>query len=146
MARKGQNNEPLANEFLLEPPGHDTEVARKLSHLFLELLAQRRSLLFAPALAERIYNVMFPLGILSDVQGIGFALIPWLTLIRGSFTSRIRHTIEFGMFLLPITDRRPDRHVLPSIDQIDERDLEIGEVVRIAARSDGSGPAFSTGP
>jgi hypothetical protein len=144
MARKGPRGGPLANEYLVEPPGGDSEVARPLSHLFLELLAQRRSLLFAPALAERIYNIMFPLGILTEVNGNdGFLLVPWLTLIRGSFTSRCRHTIEFGMFLLPIKDERPDREHLTDLAPLTERNLDANEVVRIAARGDGSGPTFS---
>jgi hypothetical protein len=143
LARKSKKGVLLANEYLVEPPGRETEAARPLSHLFLELLAQRRSLLFAPALAERIYNVMFPLGILTDSRGVGFALIPWITLIRGSFTSRVRHTIEFGMFVLPITDHRPEEQELSSVAELEERNLDIGEVVRIAARGDGSGPTFS---
>ena len=91
-----RGNSIVPNEFLIETNDPESQALKPLSHLCLELLAQRRSLLFVPTFAERVYNVMFPAGILSrEADKCGYIAIPWITLIRVSYTSRCRHTVEF---------------------------------------------------
>lgn len=149
LVRDASGDLQCPNEYYIHAPGdHLCELLQPMTRLFLEVLGQRRTLMFSPALAERIYHVMYPPGILSlrcgeDEETPGYVVLPWITMIRSPYTSRFRHTIEVSMILVPVVDRRCDGQMLRSLDELPSRPLNVAEIAHFVGRSDGAAPAFS---
>jgi hypothetical protein len=86
------------------------------------VLGQRRSYLFAPDLASRIFNLTLPAALLLEEppttaatrvglpeQRRGFALIPVVTMLASPRGRSLRRTVTMSFYLLPIV--AADRHV-----------------------------------
>lgn len=110
------------NDFLVEKAGDCSSEceARSISHVLLEVIAHRRSLLFGLALANRFVNVMLPHALLTSVDAKGgcWILQPVVSLIRvkhgggGPF----RPMYSLTLILIPVGNSRCGAREMPECE------------------------------
>ncbi len=100
------SNERLANDYILG----GLETGNSLSQLrwfLVRLYAQRRNMIFASQLAERLYHIWLPPAVLAPTAGEDaerqLALFPVVSLTRRPYAETWRHTSAISLILAPIS-------------------------------------------
>ncbi len=93
-------NDYLLGEITSDPLG-------QLRWFFARLYAQRRNMIFASQLAERMYHVWFPPALLTplgsaDESRLQLALLPVASITRQSYSRSWRHTGAVTLLLVPV--------------------------------------------
>lgn len=110
-ASSGSSGNPNAssNDFLVRygtslPDPHDVQ-SRLFAGYFAGVLAQRRSYLFSPGLAQRIYNIVLPAGFLMPTaagESHPFMVLPFVTYVMSPSHDRFRRVVTVSVLFLPV--------------------------------------------